>query len=349
MFKFQCISLGEGLVRSLDMKRQRGRLLYISASILLLVLMPCTIKAEEQDQAAFSEKLFLEIWNDNSYRRTEFGTDEPDYSEEDFYISQLWVQTGARFDVMENVFFNTHFVFELVGDWGSEEWNDVYWNNMQVWGAGGRLSYEISPDPVDGQFLWVSDFNVELFADLLFSESTLDGANEEIPKEDLSNNVRTGISVWTALDSRDFFSGGMSLWAEIWGEFAYESTGFAEDYADNYYLFTIESLVGPQFPFGEISLQPYYAIDIIRDFGNEQWNKEPWLNNITYGPGIRLSLGSLLPVEQADLYLYAEYVNIDYFSRVESELYENTADDDVRFGIEIYLPFGATQDRIIRH
>ena len=53
--------------------------------------------------------------------------------------------------------------------------------------------------------------------------------------------------------------------------------------------------------------------------------------------------------QEADFYLYAEYVQIDYFSRVDAESYEFTADDDFRAGVEIFLPFGSTKDRLDRH
>jgi len=301
------------------------------------------------DEISPGDRLFLELWNDNSYRKTEFGTDEPGYKEEDYFISQLWLQTGLRYGLTDNIFFDPHFVFEFVGDWGNEEWNDVYWNNSLYWGFGARVSYETSSDGEEDQFLWVSDFNVNVFIDLMFSERSLDKGKEDIPEEVSTDNLRTGVSLWTALDTQEFFSETTSIWAEINGELTYENTGFAEKEYENFYLFTLELLTGPQFPIHDIYLQPYYAVCVTRDLGDESWNREPWLNNVTYGPGFRLSMGSLIPVENADLYLYVEYLEIDYLSRVDEELYMDTADDDLRIGFEIYLPFGATQDRIRRH
>jgi len=320
---------------------------FILFAILHVIIFSATVWAE--DDIGHGDRLFLELWNDNSYRKTEFGTEEPGYKEEDYFISQLWLQTGLRYELTDNVFFDPHFTLEVTGDWGSEEWNDVYWNNSMFWGVGARISYETSSDGEDDQVIWISDCNVELFMDLMFSERSLDKGKEDIPEDVSTDNLRTGISLWTALDTREFFAETTSIWAEIYGELTYENTGFAEKEYENFYLFTLELLSGPQFPVHDIYLQPYYALYVTRDFGNESWNKEPWLNNVTYGPGFRISMGNLLPVENADLYVYVEYLNIDYLSRVDQELYMDTADDDLRLGIEIYLPFGATQDRIRRH
>lgn len=73
------------------------------------------------------------------------------------------------------------------------------------------------------------------------------------------------------------------------------------------------------------------------------------MNNYTYGPGFRISLCETLPFENADFYLYTEYLQRDYMSRVDEQPYTDTADDEVKIGIEIYLPFGATRDRLQRH
>lgn len=314
----------------------------------LHVILSCTAVGAEVD-IGHGEKLFLELWNENSYRKTEFGANEPGYEEVDYLISQLWLQSGLRYELTDDVFFDPHFTLEVTGDWSSEEWNDVYWNNIMLWGVGARVSYETFSDDEDEQVVWISDCNIELFADLMFSERSLDQGKNDIPEDVSTDNLRTGISIWTALDTRAFFVDTTSIWAEMYGELTYENKGFAEKEYENFYLFTLELLTGPQFPVHEIYLQPYYALYLTRDLGDESWNREPWLNNVTYGPGFRISMGSLIPVENADLYLYIEYLEIDYLSRVDQELYMDTADDDVRLGIEIYLPFGATQDRIRRH
>ena len=128
-----------------------------------------------------------------------------------------------------------------------------------------------------------------------------------------------------------------------------DSVAFAEEPAEDFYPLNLDVLAGPQFPVGKVAVQPYASFTLSRDLGSETWNKEPWLNNWTYGPCIRLSMGELLPITEADLYLYAEYLKVDYLSRVEEESYAYSADEDFRTGIELYLPFGATKERIQRH
>lgn len=67
-------------------------------------------------------------------------------------------------------------------------------------------------------------------------------------RQTLCRPVRTGLSVWTALDSREFFSGAMSLWAEIWAELAYESTAFAEEPAEDLFPLNWMCWQGRSFP-----------------------------------------------------------------------------------------------------
>ncbi|HBI15536.1 MAG TPA: hypothetical protein DDY20_08500 [Desulfobulbaceae bacterium] len=325
----------------------------------LLLLLSVVSLAVAQAPATLAERLFFELWSDNSYRSTNFGADEPAYREDDFFqpayreedylLSQLSLQAGLRTAVADSLFFDMRLSFELTGDWANEEWNDAYWNNMVAWGPGARLSYETSAEEDENRALWVSDFNAEFFADLLFSDDSPDQGKERIPALDARDNFRTGLSVWSAIDSREMFSGAMSLWAEIWAEAAYETTAFAEEPAEDFYPLNLDILAGPQFPVGRIAVQPYAAITVSCDLGDEAWNKEPWLNNVTWGPGFRLSMGDLVPIAEADLYLYAEYLEVDYFSRVDEESYAYSADEDFRAGIELYLPFGATRDRIKRH
>lgn len=329
---------------------------FVLAFVLFVFAVPAAVA---QTQATLSDRLFLELWSDNSYRSTNFGEDEPEYldedflvpayREEDFFLSQLSLQAGLRTALADSLFFDARLTFELAGDWGNEEWNGAYWNNMVFWGPGARLSYETSAAEDGKQTLWVSDFNVELFADLLFSEDSPDHGKERIPDQDARDNFRTGLSMWTALDSKDLFSGAMNFWAEFWAELAYESTAFATEPAEDFYPLTLDVLAGPQFPVGKVAIQPYASFTLSQDLGDESWNREPWLNNWTYGPGIRLSMGSLLPIAEADLYFYAEYLEVEYLSRVEEELYAYSADEDFRAGIEFYLPFGATRERIQRH
>lgn len=137
--------------------------------VFALVVAPFALYA--QVDSLVRNSFFHEILNDNSLRNTDFGVDEPGNEEENYIISQIWIQTGLRYEIAEDLYFDPHLVFELSADWGSEEWNDVYWNNSSYYGGGGRLSYELVFDENVDQPLTITDLNIELFSNLMFSSS----------------------------------------------------------------------------------------------------------------------------------------------------------------------------------
>ncbi len=318
------------------------------ASLLVIGFLMGSVAVVAAAEEGGKARLFAEISMDNFYARTLFGADEEGYTEEDFYISQMSIQAGARFSPMENVYLDPYVTFEWVMDWGNRAWNDVYWNNMAIWGFGGRVSYEPDLDEGGNAFFWLSDFSLGLNAEYLFNEDGFDSAKDRIPPDEASNIFGAGIHCWVSFDSREI-SPDVNLWGEYSGQFLYERANYSERKSENYYVFSLDSRMGVQWKPGKIALQAYYRFNTQKDVGNQTYNKEPWLNSIVHGPGIRLSLGELLINETADLYLFTEYSEVDYLSSVEKDSYAGTSDNDLLVGIEIYLPFGATKDRIEKH
>ena len=135
----------------------------------------------------------------------------------------------------------------------------------------------------------------------------------------------------------------------MWSQFSYESTNFSDKGFDNFFILNLNPTVGFKMDLNRISIQPYFRFSIKTDFGNEQWNMEPWLNNIEYGPGVRLSLGKLLPKLEISFHLYTEILKIYYFARVDSNKYINQSDNDFHIGISLWLPMGATKGSRPRH
>nr|VFJ69018.1 MAG: hypothetical protein BECKDK2373C_GA0170839_12031 [Candidatus Kentron sp. DK] len=211
-----------------------------------------------------------------------------------------------------------------------------------MWGGGARVFRE-----------WRGNgdkciFSMAPFAEYLTRENSPDGSKDRIPVDREQHNLRAGIGSWSELKGQGEYS---DLWFEMWSEFAYNSTNFEKGTEKDYYLLNLNPYVGYKWDFGKsgispyLSVQPYYRASFIRDFGKDTWNKMPWLNNISHGPGIRLSLENLINKHNMNFYLFVEHQNIEYPSRVEPSHYENNFDDDVSVGIRIWMPFGAIKDR----
>ncbi len=80
-------------------------------------------------------------------------------------------------------------------------------------------------------------------------------------------------------------TGRFGIWAEIWTELAYNKNNFYNRNYDDFYLFVFQPKLGVEWEFDPVSIQPYVKCDLAYDFGNNTWNKEPWLNKVEYGPG----------------------------------------------------------------
>jgi hypothetical protein len=304
-------------------------------------------------RAGVADRFWLEIWGDLAYRNTNFGLEapfwDPGYRERDIVLTRGTAKAGLRFGVTEGLHLDPYLKLEAVGDWGNDPWNDVYWNNHEKWGPGVRLRAE-HVDPVGGsRFVWFNNVTVDGFVELLTIEDALDGAKDEVAEHVPSHNVRAGLSAWVSVISRRFLSDRLSLWGEMWGELAYESTNFYEEDKEDFYLLTLQPKAGLKWHLGRIvSLQPYYTLDLKRDLADEAWNREPWINAMQHGPGVRLAFGDIPGMKNASVYLYAEDLSIDHFSRVPESSYEHLAESDYRVGITFWLPFGATRESIVR-
>jgi hypothetical protein len=137
-----------------------------------------------------------------------------------------------------------------------------------------------------------------------------------------------------------------NLWGEMWSDFTYGTTNFYQRGLDNYYILLFQPKIGASAKFGakdgiHISLEPYIKLDFAEDFGKEDWNKQLWSNNTTYGPGLRLVFDNYAPLKSASVKLFAETLSINYPERIGSKA-DGRADSDFRAGINIWLPLGSS-------
>ncbi len=317
-------------------------LFILFASILLLA--PDVSVAGEMNQ----EWSWAEIWGDTAYRKTNFSSDREPDKQEDFYIANFSTKAGGRFDIGERLFFDPYLAFDLNEDFGSRTYNKFYWNNHTKYGIGGRLKYEYAENENrNNRALFFNNINLAFFTEYLIMEDSWNGADDPVADGVPTENWRTGFSAWLSMDSRKF--GSFYLWAEAWSEWAYSTTNFQSDNCDDFYIFVFQPKFGLEWRFGTFSVQPYLTADLTYDFGSEPWNEASWLNHIQYGPGFRFSFGNFKALEGASFNIYAEYLKVEYFSRVDASQYRNQADEDFRAGIELWLPFGRTKGSVIRH
>jgi hypothetical protein len=325
----------------------RGR---TAAIIITIIFAAYTSHSEPASASSLVDRLWAEIWTDTSYRSTNFGSDAKESKEEDFVITYLSGSAGVRFPLTEGISLDPYFKLDLVRDWCGNEWNDVYWNNNLDWGFGARAVYDYAAKTGNGGFFRVNSLSIHLFAEYLLIEDSLDGSKDKLPDGIHGSNVRSGVGSWLSIDTRPFLFDTMALWGEMWSEFAYENTGFSDREHGNFFILRLSPTIGLKLDvLKELSIQPYYALSLTSDFGNEEWNREPWLNGLEYGPGLRLSLGGFLPIEQLSLHLRAELLHSHYFGRVDEEKYAAQADRDFRVGLNIWLPLGATKGRLSRN
>lgn len=315
---------------------------------IILAMVTCLLSTGFCDERrAVIKGLWMEIWHDSTYRTSNFAAKNPSPAQEDFYLSQTSVDTGIRFAAGNNIFIDPYLTMDLALDLGSRAWNKAYWNNNYKWGPGVRMRYERNDeDNKKGSYLWLKSMNVGPFIEYLYQENSLDSSKDNIPGNVPDDNWRCGISTWMSFDSKK--SGRFGPWAEIWTELAYNKNNFYRNAYDDFYLLFFQPKIGVEWEFDHLAVQPYLKCDLSYDFGNSAWNKEPWLNNVTYGPGFRLSVSDIKPLKGAVFHIFTEYLMIDYFSRVNDASYANRASNDFRVGINIWLPFGVTRESTIR-
>lgn len=312
--------------------------------LLIIAVTPSTSFDQSNDNKAL---LWTEVWANTSYRETNFGVERADYQEKDFFPTILSINTGIRLSIAPCLFFDPYLNIDVSEDFGNKPWNRVFWNNKTVVGPGTRLRYEYEGKDEEKGLFTLNSFFLGIFTEYLFMFDSLNGSNDPIPDSVNSENLRIGMDSWISIESKGY--NALSLWGEAWGECSYNSTNFYLKENDNFYSLSIQPRIGIQYKHEKFSLQPYYKLHLSADFGDKSWNKEPWFNNIQYGPGIRLLFENFKVKEGMVLLIYAESLKIDYLSRVDESKCSNISSEDYRINIEMWVPFGAITKSVFAH
>ncbi len=306
--------------------RQRKAISLIFCLLVGFIASP--VRAAEGSQGIPESKLSMTIGGDAYYTRYNLDRDRDDESGEErkgYYILSLPVDISWKHYMNECVYAAPYLRFSLTHDFGDESWNRNYWNNNQIVGVGARLAKEC--DFLDNNGNYTGGVYPAFFAEYQFLTKSFDGSKDGIPDDIASENFKAGASVWYA--KWEQLGEGFRFWRELWGEMAYHTTYFSDDGEENYLILTLIPKIGVSIALGELAFEPYIKGALVNDFLGEDWNEEPWINYVQYGPGARLSLDSLLP---GSVYVYAEYLRVDYLDRSED------LTEDVRFGVSFWLP-----------
>lgn len=325
-----------------------SRKIVYSFELYLFVMIIFVIPLNSIAQKNYKKDLFwTEIWSNTSYRKTNFGVEADSYKEEDFFITIISCNAGLRFPIAKWLFFDPYFNIDMSEDFGNKTWNKVFWNNNMKFGPGLRLRYEYENKKEKKNLFRLNNSFVGVFSEYLFMFESLDGSNDSIPDSVHSENLKVGIDSWIFIESKEY--NAWSIWGEAWSEFSYNSRNFYHKNTNDFYNLSMQPRIGIQYTHEKFSVQPYYKLHLSADLGDKSWNKEPWFNNIQYGPGIRLLFENFKIKEDLTLLIYAETLRIDYLSRVDKSKCNNIASKDCRINFELWIPFGSISKSIFAH
>jgi hypothetical protein len=266
---------------------------------------------------------------DAYYSKNNFDRDRDELSgekREGYYLASMQANLSLKHYLNESMFVAPYLNVIVTHDFGGKSWNRSYWNNNQVFGLGASLGKEHDFLDENGEYMggWYALF----FSEYQVITSSIDASKNDIPESVSSGNFKTGASIW--YDRKKTIGNGIRLWTEFWGEMAYHSTYFNDKGEDNYLLATIAPRVGLSFDAGKIAVEPYVKAELLNDFLGEEWNREPWINYLQYGPGIRISLDRILT---GNVSLFAEYLHVEYLDRKQEDV-----SDDIRAGLIFWIP-----------
>jgi hypothetical protein len=307
------------------MKQKPGKKIIVAALLLMGTAAgaPSAFAGEKP-----ADGIRLELGGGAYYSKNNFDRKRDDASgetREGYYLLSVPLTLSWKHYLDEHTYAAPYLDLAVTHDFGEASRNRHYWSNSQVAGVGFRLGTEHSYIGRNGEYL--GGLYASLYSEYQVMSSSIDRSKQEIPEDNATENFKSGVSMWY---SRSYpVASGTSFWTELWGEFAYHSTSFSQKGEGDYLLATVAPKVGVSFDAGKIAVEPYLKAELVNDFLGKEWNREPWLNYLQYGPGLRIALGKILP---GNVYLYAEYLHVGYFDKKQE------ASDDVRAGVSFWIP-----------
>ena len=323
---------------------------------------------------------WAEIYNDFSYRTTNFGDDNTNIKADDFLINTLVLKGGLRFDVIDKKYFDKEnkvlksgLYFDIYGkseflfDFLNKQWNDNVFSNNEKLGGGIRLKYEQVP-PSNKRGIY---FSSEIFTEYLHLYKSIDHSKDVFYRDINHDDIRVGFNTWSTYEkelnrkqvedarARKEEITPFLLFSELYGDFSYHTSNFATKDQNDYLILTLAPKIGVAteltaknnptinqlneklFPF---SLKPglYGLLEYVRDLRNNEWNKNPYSNNTKYGIGGRLLFSK--PSEE-NFRDYSEFSINVFIEQLWADYHSRAlnwdiADKDLRIGLKIWWPIG---------
>lgn len=317
----------------------------VTAYLIILIVLIAPLNSHSQENE--HDLLWMEIWGNSSYRKTNFGIKSDSYREEDFPLTILSCNVGLRFPLEKFLFFDPYFNFDTGEDFGNDTWNKAFWNNNMKFGPGVRLRYEYENKENKRHVFRLNNFFIGIFSEYLFMIESLNSSNDPIPDSVHTENYRMGVDSWISTETATINS--MNIWGEMWAEISYNTTNYYFKDTHDFYNLALQPRLGIQYKHEKFSIQPYCTLHVSEDFGDKSWNKEPWFNSLQYGPGIRFLFENLRIKEGMVLLVYAESLRIDYLPRVDKTRCQDIHSEDVRICFEFWVPFGTITKGIFPH
>lgn len=289
-----------------------------------------------------SAQLWSEYWQQGSFRSTNYADVAPK-EVRDFWMLTTAIRGGYRIYFDKDpvkVGFDGYLRLENVHDFAKAKLlhYNVFNNNYKL-GMGVKLRFERQSP----QSHWFQYFQADLFSEYQQMDTFVDEVRywfDSIEQE----NWRSGINSW-------FNSGNQFPWRyESYFDFSFHTTNFSDKGNNSYLILTLS----PRFFYNFGVLDIYINEEVVVDFLNKPWNRNPYSNNLKSIVGTRLNFpfsnvlesnpGHLL--YHASIQLFAEYSKIHYLDDVSEWSFQaDIADHDIRVGFIVYWPLGESTFR----
>jgi len=325
--------------------------------------------------AVASPGYWAEIYDDFSYRNN-WGYDNKNISSTDNLINALVIKSGYRFDLVNREYFDNDkkdlksgIYFDIYGkgeflyDFLGKQQNDNVFCNNEKLGAGVRVKYEKRP-PGDERGFYLSS---EIFGEYLYLYKSIDSSKRNYYSDIDREDFRSGFNLWSTFEKEMPIEATKNknqaipliFFSELYGDFSYHTSNFATETEDDYLILVISPKVGAAAELTSensytikklsekitaFSFEPgvYALFEYIRDFRNNDWNRNPYNNNTKYGLGGRLIFSKpagkdFSKFSEFSINVYIEQRWINYHHRA---LNWDMADKDLHVGLNIWWPLG---------